>query len=479
VNFRDVGGSGEGLELPDGTHMAKGVVYRSAKLNGITAADKKKLKAAGVSEIFDLRTPAVIKGSPDPSVPGAKNTRVNIFAVNATPPFTAKSVADAQEHMRIMYENFVNNSKQRAKIAELLTKIAKADGAVIIHCAEGKDRTGWTSALLQTVAGAERGDIITEFLLSNKYRKDQIAAGYAKVEKRSGKKAADAKLELLRLDASYLEAGFQAATAKYGSIDKYLSKGLGLTKSILTKLQAKLRPLPGTQSVPAVSKKTAAALAGKVIVVDPGHNGKYRKSFNTKKVPAGNGKKKACNSSGTAANSGYPEHAYTWEQSKLLKRKLESLGAKVLLTRQNDNGLGPCVNKRAQVANDSKADLLISIHADGSYSKKARGFHIIISTAMAGGQKTEKRSRTLAKNARDSLKAATAMPVSTYIGKGTGLSPRSDIATLNLLKNTPGIMMEMGNMRHSSDAKLLSSAAFREKAAAALAQAALATLTSK
>ena len=221
--------------------------------------------------------------------------------------------------------------------------------------------------------------------------------------------------------------------------------------------------------------QTARPLAGRTIVVDPGHNGRYSTSFNTKKVPAGNGKKKACNSSGTAGR-GLSEHAYNWAQAKLLRTELERLGATVLLTRKNDSGLGPCVNLRAKLANDAKADLMISIHADGSHSRKARGFHIIISKAMAGGSKLEKRSRQLALHARTALGRLTKMPRSTYIGRGTALSPRSDIATLNLLKRTPGIMLEMGNMRHSKDLKLMKSATFRKQAAKALAEAAVKTL---
>ena len=222
-------------------------------------------------------------------------------------------------------------------------------------------------------------------------------------------------------------------------------------------------PKPST-SKPATSKK----LAGTVIVVDPGHNAKYT-SANKKLVPAGNGKKKACNSSGTATNSGWPEHTYTWLQANALATELRALGATVILTRPNDKGQGPCVNVRADTANKAKADAMVSIHADGNLKKGARGFHVIYSTAMAGGKSVEKKSKTFAVDARDALQAGTSMPRSTYIGKGTALSPRSDLGTLNLLKKTPGIMLEMGNMRNATDAKLLHSSAFRTKVAKALA----------
>ena len=234
-------------------------------------------------------------------------------------------------------------------------------------------------------------------------------------------------------------------------------------------------PVAPAAAAPSLPMAPAKPLAGKTIVVDPGHNGLYKKSFNTKRVSMGGGKKKACNTSGTAGK-GLSEHAYNWAQAKLLKKELEKRGATVLLTRKNDSGLGPCVNLRAKVANDAKADLMISIHADGNYSKGARGFHVIVSTSMAGGSKLEKRSKKLAVNARKALEKRTKMPRSTYIGRGTALSFRSDMATLNLLKKTPGIMMEMGNMRHGKDLKLMKSSTFRKQVAKALADAAEKTL---
>ncbi|MDQ7994164.1 MAG: N-acetylmuramoyl-L-alanine amidase, partial [Propionicimonas sp.] len=156
---------------------------------------------------------------------------------------------------------------------------------------------------------------------------------------------------------------------------------------------------PPTTTLPTASAGPAASptpgplpLAGTVVVVDPGHNGRYRKAFNTRAVPAGNGRTKACNSSGTAGK-GMSEHAYNWEQADALRTALRELGAEVVLTRDDDNGLGPCVNLRAKVANDAAADLLVSIHADGNLTRGARGFHVIVSTSMAGGPRLERASR--------------------------------------------------------------------------------------
>jgi N-acetylmuramoyl-L-alanine amidase len=210
-------------------------------------------------------------------------------------------------------------------------------------------------------------------------------------------------------------------------------------------------------------------LAGRTIVIDPGHNGIWTRR-ELRKVPSGNGRTKECNSSGTATNAGYPEHAYTWSQANALAAVLRARGATVRLTRPNDHGEGPCVNLRATLANELRADALVSIHADGSLAKGARGFHVIHSSTMSGGTAVEKQSLALAVEVRHALETETPMPRSTYIGHGTALNSRSDLGTLNLSRR-PAVMIEMGNMRSATDAALLGSAGFRTTVAKALADA--------
>ena len=115
-----------------------------------------------------------------------------------------------------------------------------------------------------------------------------------------------------------------------------------------------------------------------VIAIDPGHNGgnAAHPAIVHKLVNAGNGVRKACNTTGTATNAGYPEHAFTFDVARRLAAVLRSRGATVVLTRSSDTGVGPCVNVRATIANRAHADALISIHADGNLSTGAHGFHV-------------------------------------------------------------------------------------------------------
>lgn len=228
--------------------------------------------------------------------------------------------------------------------------------------------------------------------------------------------------------------------------------------------------LRGAQPQEATPPRPARPLAGMVIAIDPGHNGgnAAHPAIVRRVVNAGNGVRKACNSTGTATRAGYPEHAFTFDVARRLAAVLRSRGATVVLTRPSDTGVGPCVNVRAAIANRAHADALISIHADGNPSSRAHGFHVIRSIGMAGGPAATARSLRLALAIRAVFRTQTGMTYSTYIGGGTALSPRRDIGTLNLAR-MPAVMIEAGNMRQARDAALLRSAAFRQRAARALA----------
>lgn len=227
-------------------------------------------------------------------------------------------------------------------------------------------------------------------------------------------------------------------------------------------------PGAARSTAPAPAETVTKPLAGRTIVIDPGHNGGWTAGYGYRKVPDGNGHRKACNSSGTATRSGYSEHAYNWAQANALASVLRERGASVRLTRDSDRGQGPCVNKRASLANSLKADVLISLHADGNLGRTHRGFHVIMSPVMHGGKAVYAKSRALAAKLRDAVQKKAGMPRSNYIGKGTAFSVRSDLGTLNFAK-VPAVMMELGNMRNAKDAKLFTSASWRTKAATALA----------
>jgi N-acetylmuramoyl-L-alanine amidase len=211
-----------------------------------------------------------------------------------------------------------------------------------------------------------------------------------------------------------------------------------------------------------------SGLAGKVIVIDPGHNGGNAKhpEIVNKKVDVLT-QRKACDTTGTTDTDGYPEHAFTWDVAKRLEKVLRARGAKVILTRPNDHGVGPCITKRAAIGNEAKADAAVSVHADGAAAGE-HGFHMILPKPIPGHTaKMAPDSRRLGFALRDSYKKSTGMPYSTYRGE-KAIDERDDLGGLNL-STRPKVFIECGNMKNPGDSAKLSSGAFRQRIADGLA----------
>jgi N-acetylmuramoyl-L-alanine amidase len=233
-------------------------------------------------------------------------------------------------------------------------------------------------------------------------------------------------------------------------------------------------PAPTTAAPPALPPSTeptaTARLGGKVIVVDPGHNGgnATHGADIAEQVFIGNGTKE-CDTTGTQTGDGYEEFAFNMDVADRLTRQLETEGAQVVLTRADNRGWGPCITERAAIGNEAEADLALSIHADGGPAS-GRGFHVLVPTAVPGyNDGIVAPSTVFGTVLRDTYAARTGLPVSTYLGR-EGLMPRSDLGGLNLSR-VPKVFLETGNMRNAIDARQLQDPAFRDTIASAIVEA--------
>lgn len=213
-------------------------------------------------------------------------------------------------------------------------------------------------------------------------------------------------------------------------------------------------------------------LTGRTVVIDPGHNPRNRehtKEIN-EQVDIGTGRKE-CDTTGTSTDAGYAEARFTLDVSHRLRELLQAQGARVLLTHDDDRPFGPCIDERARIGNEAKADAVVSVHADGS-AVGNRGFHVILPSAVKGGgadtSKIVKSSADLGARIAGHFVRTTGSAPSNYIGGGTGLDTRDDLGGLNL-STVPKVFVECGNMRDPKDAALLTDASWRQKAAQGMA----------
>jgi N-acetylmuramoyl-L-alanine amidase len=219
----------------------------------------------------------------------------------------------------------------------------------------------------------------------------------------------------------------------------------------------------------AAGRPAELSLSGRTVAIDPGHNGgNSRHAAEISRLVDAGTHRKACDTVGAQTSSGFAESAHNLDVALRLAAVLRQAGARVVLTRRTNTGWGPCITRRAAIGNRARADVAISIHADGGPAS-GRGFHLIHPTPLRGlTDDIAASSYRLALALRRAYRAGTGMPYATYTGRA-GLSRRSDLGGLNL-SDVPKVFLEAGNMRNATDARLLSSPAFRQREAEAIAR---------
>jgi protein-tyrosine phosphatase len=125
-------------------------LVRSGAPEALSEAGEKLLIALGVSVIVDLREPAeseaVVHGIPLASVP----------VYGTEPPATGT--------LEEIYEGLLRSRGHALTAA--VGAIADAEGAALVHCTAGKDRTGLVVALARFAAGASEDDVVADYVLS-------------------------------------------------------------------------------------------------------------------------------------------------------------------------------------------------------------------------------------------------------------------------------------------------------------------------
>jgi N-acetylmuramoyl-L-alanine amidase len=219
----------------------------------------------------------------------------------------------------------------------------------------------------------------------------------------------------------------------------------------------------------------ARPLAGKIVAIDPGHNGGNATAPGVINQLIWNGREwETCDTTGTETDSGYTEAAFNFNVALYLTADLEAEGATVVLTRTSNTGVGPCVTGRAAIGNNAHANAAISIHADGG-PPTGRGFAVLEPVADGPNDAVIVRSEALGLDIRAAFGSLTGEPVSTYDGID-GIQPRDDLAGLNL-STVPKVLIECANMRNSADASLITTSQWQATAARALASGLTAYLT--
>lgn len=253
ANLRDLGGT----PLSGGRTVRPGLVLRSGQLDRLDLDADPAVAALGLRTVIDFRTDAERTDHPD-RVPA--DTRLLIADVLADKVSSGRMPAAAQlkdllsdpvvaeEHLGggkaqalfgDVYRSFVHSGSAQAAYRTLLTEAADPDsGPLLFHCTAGKDRTGWGATIILALLGADDETLMAEYLSVNPAVKHAFAPMIEGFTAAGGDP--DIALALIGVFPSYLEAALAEVESRYGSMEKYVREGLGVSDETVEALRARL-----------------------------------------------------------------------------------------------------------------------------------------------------------------------------------------------------------------------------------------------
>lgn len=245
TNFRDFGGYRAGAR-----RMATGRFFRSANHALATDADLARLASMNIAAVVDLRRPAERARAPSRRWEGFAASVIE----NNDPDEGAQSWdafmqawdMEASSYGRFLLDYYAE-APHLPRIVDLFTRyfetLAKADGAIVVHCAAGKDRTGLAVALTHHIAGVHRDDIIADYLLTNQSgRFEQHGAAWreAILQQHGRAPTMETMRFIMGVTPEYLERSFAAINERHGGVDAYLRDVLGVDNARRAEIEARL-----------------------------------------------------------------------------------------------------------------------------------------------------------------------------------------------------------------------------------------------
>jgi protein-tyrosine phosphatase len=244
-NFRDFGG----YDTACGRGLKRGFLFRSANHARATDADLQHLRKLGVSVIVDLRRADERRRDP--------SRRWEDFAAEVIEndldgesgdwafSFMEGSIDAAKAREGVMH--FYREAPVARRHIDLYRRyfkaLGEAKGPVLVHCTAGKDRTGIACALTHHIGGVGQDDLISDYLLTNDEARLARRVAYIgeNIAQRTGRKVnEDALRTVLSVDADYLTAAFDVMTERYGGLDGYLEKELGVDAKLRERIAERI-----------------------------------------------------------------------------------------------------------------------------------------------------------------------------------------------------------------------------------------------
>ncbi|RDG34640.1 tyrosine-protein phosphatase [Streptomyces corynorhini] len=247
-NFRDLGG----LPTRDGRRVRGGVLFRSGHLAHATASDAAFLAGLGLHTVFDFRNSADLRlDGADVELPGVRHVNIPLSDPADGAEFwrmvrdgdlgqlrVLLSEGRAAARMIGSYRKII--TERTAEHSRVLHALAGEAAPALMHCAAGKDRAGLSVAVTLLAVGVEPEAIEADYLMSNDpHRRYRVRRGDDSPAATSPE-VMELLSPLFDARAAYLAAAFESIEKTWGSTERYLGEGLGLTPGTRERLRDRL-----------------------------------------------------------------------------------------------------------------------------------------------------------------------------------------------------------------------------------------------
>ena len=243
-NFRDYGGY-----AADGGRVCTGVLYRSGQHVGATDADLAALAALDIRTVIDLRGISEREMNPCRRHEGWSGEVIaHDGETTSSPPHMdigpeVTTAQYARERMLAVYTRMPQNPAMQAMFGRYLRALAEREGASLVHCFAGKDRTGIAATLLLHILGVSEDEQLEEFLLTNRSPTLHVlrAQSVPHIELRLGRTLDEDSIRaLLEVHEDYLARFQEVASEMDGSLDGWLERRVGVGDDLRERLRERL-----------------------------------------------------------------------------------------------------------------------------------------------------------------------------------------------------------------------------------------------
>lgn len=245
-NFRDLGG----YVAQDGRRVVSGRIYRSGELSALSDGDVERLSELGIRTVVDLRSNKEAESKGPDRLPAD----VSVVSITIDPgdlsPIVGPAFATGNfSTVPLDLLEQINRAYVRdccSQLSDLLEVAAVAAGhPLIFHCTQGKDRAGICAATLLSALGVPWEAVMEDYLLSNVQRREDAESALRTLRGTAARKRGipEEQVDLRQIrglffvDAEYIGAAHDEATARYGSIQRFIREGVGWQDADLARLR--------------------------------------------------------------------------------------------------------------------------------------------------------------------------------------------------------------------------------------------------